>query len=153
MFNPDAQSSIPVTVAAIIDGERDVIANLANCAAVLFHTLPDVNWAGFYLVRDDELVLGPFHGKPACIRIGFGKGVCGAAWERSQTLRVDDVHTFPGHIACDATSLSELVVPIVVDQTIVAVLDIDSPQRARFTDDDVAIAEHVARLLAEGCDW
>ena len=119
-------------------GEPDPIANMANAAALIWETLPDLNWAGFYRNVDGELVLGPFQGRPACIRIPFGKGVCGAAAETLQVQRVEDVHAFPGHIACDAASASELVVPIVRDGKLIAVLDLDSPTPARFTEEDEA---------------
>jgi GAF domain-containing protein len=131
--------------------EPDAVANMANVAALIWETLPHLNWAGFYRNVDGELVLGPFQGRPACIRIPFGKGVCGAAAETLQVQRVDDVHAFPGHIACDAASLSELVVPIVREGKLVAVLDLDSPAPARFTEEDeagcVAVAELLARVL------
>ncbi len=123
---------------ALVTGEPDAIANMANAAAVIWETLPDLNWAGFYRNIDDELVLGPFQGRPACIRIPFGRGVCGAAAATMQVQRVDDVHAFSGHIACDAASESELVVPIVKDGRLVAVLDLDSPQKARFSAEDEA---------------
>ena len=119
-------------------GEPDPIANMANAAALIGETLPDLNWAGFYRNVDGELVLGPFQGRPACIRIPFGKGVCGVAAETLEVQRVEDVHAFPGHIACDAASASELVVPIVRDGKLIAVLDLDSPTPARFTEEDEA---------------
>jgi L-methionine (R)-S-oxide reductase len=119
-------------------GEPDPIANMANAAALIWETLPDLNWAGFYRNVDGELVLGPFQGRPACIRIPFGKGVCGVAAETLEVQRVEDVHAFPGHIACDAASASELVVPIVRDGKLIAVLDLDSPTPARFTEEDEA---------------
>lgn len=132
-------------------GEPDPIANMANVAALIWETLPDLNWAGFYRNLDGELVLGPFQGRPACIRIPFGTGVCGAAAETLQVQRVEDVHAFPGHIACDAASVSELVVPIVRDGKLIAVLDLDSPNPARFTEEDeagcVAVCELLAKLL------
>jgi GAF domain-containing protein len=136
-------------------GEPDPIANMANAAALIFENLPDLNWAGFYRNVGGEdagvLVLGPFQGRPACIRIPFGQGVCGAAAQTLQVQRIDDVHAFPGHIACDAASQSELVVPIVRDGQLVAVLDLDSPNRARFSEEDeagcVALCEILARVL------
>ena len=132
-------------------GEPDPIANMANAAALIWETLPDLNWAGFYRNVADELVLGPFQGRPACIRIAFGHGVCGTAAESLEVRRVDDVHAFPGHIACDAASASELVVPIVRDGKLIAVLDLDSPKKARFTAEDeagcVALCELLARIL------
>ena len=132
-------------------GEPDPIANMANAAALIWETLPNLNWAGFYRNVDGELVLGPFQGRPACIRIPFGKGVCGAAAETLQVQRVEDVHAFPGHIACDAASASELVVPIVRNGKLIAVLDLDSPTAARFTDEDetgcVALCDLLAKIL------
>lgn len=133
----------------LIGDETDPVANLANAAALLFHSLPDLNWAGFYLMRDGELVLGPFQGKPACIRIPVGRGVCGTAVAEARTQLVEDVHAFPGHIACDAASASELVVPVSVGGKVVAVIDLDSPTPRRFTPDDAVGGEAVAALLAE----
>ena len=121
---------------AVLTGESDRIANLANAAALLFWSLPAVNWAGFYLLKERELVLGPFQGKIACIRIKLGQGVCGSAAEQRQTLVVHNVHEFPGHIACDSASNSEIVVPIIKNDALIGVLDIDSPEFARFDDDD-----------------
>jgi L-methionine (R)-S-oxide reductase len=123
---------------ALLEGERDFIANAANFSSLLYHSLADVNWVGFYLLKDNELVLGPFQGKPACVRIAIGKGVCGVAAERRQTILVDNVHEFPGHIACDSASNSEVVVPLVVDGKLIGVLDLDSPSLARFDDDDAS---------------
>jgi GAF domain-containing protein len=130
-------------VEGILDGERDPIANAANVSAVLFHELPDVNWAGFYFLRDGELVLGPFQGHPACVRIALGAGVCGTAAERRETTVVPDVHAFPGHIACDARSRSEIVVPIVARERLVGVLDLDSPREARFGEGERVLLEDV----------
>ena len=130
-------------------GEPDPIANMANAAALIWETLPDLNWAGFYRNVDGELVLGPFQGRAACIRIPFGKGVCGAAAETLQVQRVADVHAFPGHIACDAASASELVVPIVRDGKLIAVLDLDSPSAGRFTEEDEAGCVALGSLLAK----
>jgi GAF domain-containing protein len=136
---------------ALVNGEPEPIANMANAAALIWETLPDLNWAGFYRNLGGELVLGPFQGRPACIRIPFGSGVCGAAAATLEVQRVDDVHAFPGHIACDAASASELVVPIVRAGELLAVLDLDSPSRARFTPEDadgcVKLAEVLARAL------
>jgi len=129
-------------------GEPDPIANMANAAALIWETLPGLNWAGFYRNVDSELVLGPFQGRAACIRIPFGKGVCGTAAETLQVQRVEDVNAFPGHIACDAASASELVVPIVRDGKLIAVLDLDSPTPARFTEEDEAGCIAVGSLLA-----
>jgi GAF domain-containing protein len=130
-------------------GEPDPVANMANAAALIWETLPELNWAGFYRNVGGELVLGPFQGRPACIRIPFGKGVCGAAAATLTVQRVDDVHAFPGHIACDSASASELVVPIVgADGELLAVLDLDSPQKARFDAEDEAGCLAVGKLLA-----
>ena len=128
-------------------GEPDAIANMANAAALLWEYLPDLNWAGFYRNVDGELVLGPFQGKAACIRIPFGSGVCGTAAITRESQLVDDVHLFPGHIACDAASASELVVPIVVDGELLGVLDLDSPTRGRFDTEDQAGCEALMTLI------
>ncbi|MFT7261417.1 MAG: L-methionine (R)-S-oxide reductase, partial [Glaciecola sp.] len=127
---------INAQVQALISDESDMIANMANIAAVLFNTLEQINWAGFYLFKHDQLVLGPFQGQPACIRIPMGRGVCGTAASSLQTIVVKDVHAFAGHIACDAASNSEIVVPIIVNKQLVAVLDIDSPVIERFDEHD-----------------
>ena len=136
-------------VDGLTTGEPDGVANMANVAALIWETLPDLNWAGFYRNVDGELVLGPFQGRPACIRIPFGTGVCGAAAATQQVQRVEDVHAFPGHIACDAASVSELVIPIVRDRKLIAVLDLDSPNPARFTEEDEAGCVAVCDLLAK----
>lgn len=133
---------------ALTAGEPDAIANMANAAALIWQHLPDLNWAGFYRNVGGELVLGPFQGKAACIRISFGKGVCGAAAAQRTTQLVADVHAFPGHIACDAASNAELVVPIVHDGALLGVLDLDSPTRARFDAEDAAGCEALIALLA-----
>ena len=133
---------------ALTADETDAIANMANAAALIGQYLPDLNWAGFYRAIGDELVLGPFQGKAACIRIAFGKGVCGTAAATRTTLRVDDVHAFSGHIACDAASASELVVPIVADDRLIGVLDLDSPAPSRFDAEDAAGCERLMALLA-----
>lgn len=134
----------------LVTGEPDPIANMANAAALIWETLPDLNWAGFYRNVGGELVLGPFQGRPACIRIRFGEGVCGAAAETRQVQRVDDVHAFPGHIACDSASASELVVPIVrADGELVGVLDLDSPRPSRFSEEDEAGCVRLADILAK----
>jgi GAF domain-containing protein len=134
----------------LIAGEPDSIANMANAAALISETLPDLNWAGFYRNVGGELVLGPFQGRPACIRIPFGKGVCGTAAVTLAVQRVDDVHAFPGHIACDSASASELVVPVVRDGQLLAVLDLDSPKKARFDAEDEAGCVRLAEVLAKG---
>jgi GAF domain-containing protein len=133
---------------ALTDGEPDAIANMANVAALLWESLPDLNWAGFYRNVGGELVLGPFQGRAACIRIPFGKGVCGTAAETRQPQRIDDVHDFPGHIACDSASASELVVPLVHDGHLLGVLDLDSPIKGRFDAADEAGCLELARLLS-----
>lgn len=134
---------------ALTAGEPDGVANMANVAALLWEYLPDVNWTGFYRMVDGELVLGPFQGKAACIRIGLGEGVCGAAAASGETQLVADVHAFPGHIACDANSASELVVPVKRDGRVVAVIDLDSPSLMRFDADDATGVEALADLLAD----
>ena len=131
---------------ALLADERDFIANAAQFSAFLFHELADLNWAGFYLNKGEQLVLGPFQGKVACVRIAFGRGVCGAAAASLQTQRVEDVHAFPGHIACDSASNSELVVPLVKEGRLIGVLDIDSDQPDAFTDED---ATRLAAILEE----
>ena len=133
---------------ALVAGERDGVANMANAAALIWETLPDLNWTGFYRNVGGELVLGPFQGRPACIRIPFGRGVCGVAAETLEIQRVDDVHAFDGHIACDSASESELVVPIVRDGALVAVLDLDSPKKGRFTEEDEQGCRQLADILA-----
>ena len=133
---------------ALTDGEPDAVANMANAAALIWQYLPDLNWAGFYRLLDDTLVVGPFLGKPACIRIAIGDGVCGVAAQTRTTQLVEDVHAFPGHIACDAASRSELVVPIVHDGRLIGVLDLDSPSAARFDSADAAGCEALMALLA-----
>jgi L-methionine (R)-S-oxide reductase len=130
-------------------GEPDAIANMANAAALIWETLPDLNWAGFYRNVGGELVVGPFQGRPACIRIKFGEGVCGVAAETRQVQRIEDVHAFPGHIACDAASNSEIVVPIVRDGELIGVLDLDSPKTGRFTEEDEAGCVKLAEILAK----
>ena len=134
---------------ALVAGEPDGIANMANAAALIWETVPDLNWVGFYRNVGGELVLGPFQGRPACIRIPFGKGVCGAAAAKREVQRVDDVHAFGGHIACDAASESELVVPIVRNGELLAVLDLDSPKKARFTAEDEAGCVRLGEILAK----
>src|SRR5688572_5562814 len=125
-------SNLASQLRSLLEGERDFIANAANVSSLLYHSLPDLNWAGFYLLKEGELVLGPFQGKPACVRIAMGKGVCGTAAERRQTLLVENVHEFPGHIACDNESNSEIVVPLIREQQLIGVLDLDSPLFDRF---------------------
>ena len=137
---------------ALFAGERDPLANSANLASLIFHTLPDLNWAGFYWLRGHELVLGPFQGKPACVRIAPGRGVCGTAAERRATVIVPNVHAFPGHIACDSASESEIVVPVIKGGRLLGVLDLDSPRLGRFSQDDAATLEAVVAHFAEASD-
>ena len=133
----------------LVAGEPDPIANMANASALIFETLPDVNWVGFYRNVGGELVLGPFQGRPACIRIAFGSGVCGVAAETRQVQRVEDVNAFPGHIACDSASASEIVVPLVRDGELIGVLDIDAPSKGRFTDEDEAGCVRLGEILQD----
>lgn len=138
---------------ALLDGERDAIANAANLSALIAAELPDLNWAGFYFARGAELVLGPFVGKPAVVRIAFGAGVCGAAWARMQTIVVPDVHSFDGHIACDTASNAEIVVPLVAPaSTFLGVLDVDSPTIDRFGEPDRVLLEALAALYVNASD-
>lgn len=134
---------------ALVGGERDPVANMANVAALLWQWLPDLNWTGFYRLQNSELVLGPFQGKPACVRIALGQGVCGTAARERRTVIVEDVHAFPGHIACDAASASEIVVPILIGGALLGVLDLDSPSRARFDAADAAGLEAFVRSLGQ----
>ncbi|CAH0346854.1 GAF domain-containing protein [Bacillus sp. CECT 9360] len=136
-------------LAALVEDETNMIANLSNASALLNHFLEDVNWVGFYLAEDDGLVLGPFQGLPACIRIPFGKGVCGTSAAERRTLRVEDVHQFPGHIACDAASQSEIVVPVLKGGNLIGVLDIDSPIKNRFDETDQKMLEEFTEILAK----
>jgi GAF domain-containing protein len=138
---------------ALLHGERDAIANQANVAALLWHSLPDLNWAGFYRLVNNQLVLGPFQGKPACVRISVGKGVCGTAAAKLKTMLVPDVHEFPGHIACDAASRSEIVVPLIKDGQLLGVLDLDSPKPGRFDAADQAGLESLVTALIQATDW
>jgi L-methionine (R)-S-oxide reductase len=131
----------------LLGGESDLVANAANTAALIFDALPDLNWAGFYFLKGGELVVGPFQGKPACVRIAMGKGVCGTAAAQRKTIVVPDVHAFPGHIACDAASQSEIVVPLVAGNELLGVLDIDSPRLARFDEGDARGIERLAELF------
>ena len=146
---PDLYRELADAAEAVTEGEPDAIANMANLSALIFDALPDLNWAGFYRNVDGELVLGPFQGRPACIRIPFGQGVCGVAAATRQVQRVDDVNVFPSHIACDSASASELVVPIMgADGELIAVLDLDSPRTGRFTAEDEAGCVRLAEILA-----
>lgn len=145
---PQLYDDLHSAALALVTGEADGVANMANVAALIWQFLPGLNWAGFYRVVDGELVLGPFIGKPACIRITLGSGVCGTAAASGTTQLVEDVHAFPGHIACDAESLSELVVPVIHDGTVTHVIDLDSPHLARFDSEDRAGIERLAITLA-----
>jgi L-methionine (R)-S-oxide reductase len=137
----------------LLDGERDLIANAANVAALIWQIVPDLNWAGFYLMKNGELVLGPFQGKPACVRIAVGKGVCGTAAARRETVVVQDVHSFPGHIACDSASNSEIVLPLIKDGVVHGVLDLDSPLLARFDEEDRRGFEDLVRIFINATDF
>jgi len=146
--NKDADyASLAEELNGLLSGESDFIANAANTSALLFEALPDVNWVGFYFLRKDELVVGPFQGKPACVRIPLGRGVCGTAAANRKTIVVRDVHEFPGHIACDAASQSEIVVPLLKTDVLLGVLDIDSPSVGRFDDADRRGIERIATIL------
>jgi len=146
-----AYAELARSLRALLQGERDIVANAANTAALIFWSLPDLNWAGFYLVEPErgDLLLGPFQGKPACVRIPVGRGVCGTAAARRETVVVPDVHAFPGHIACDSASNSEVVVPIVRDGKLLGVLDLDSPVHGRFDEVDARGLEALVRILVE----
>jgi GAF domain-containing protein len=149
LAKPESYRELNQQLAALFADERDGLANCANMAALFFQALPDLNWFGFYFLRGGELVLGPFQGKVACVRIALGRGVCGTAAARRETLLVPDVHAFPGHIACDAASRSEIVLPLLGDGKLYGVLDLDSPHEARFdTDDAAGLGEAVRLLLA-----
>lgn len=133
---------------ALLANETDAVANAANAAAAIYHTLPALNWAGFYFLRGEELIVGPFQGLPACVRIPLGRGVCGTAAAERRSILVPDVTAFPGHIACDVASRSELVVPLLRGDRVIGVLDLDSPQLARFDDNDKSGCETLARIIA-----
>jgi L-methionine (R)-S-oxide reductase len=138
---------------ALLEGERDWLANLANTAALLWWTLPDINWVGFYLYRNGELVLGSFQGKPACVRIPIGRGVCGTAAARRQSVVVPDVDAFPGHIACDSASRSEIVIPMLLGDRLLGVLDVDAPVLERFEETDRQGLEALVQILIGATDW
>ena len=146
---PTQYTQLLAQAQALLHGERDRIANAANLSALVYHALPDLNWVGFYFFDGDELVVGPFQGLPACVRIPLAKGVCGAAARLRQTQRVEDVNAFPGHIACDSASRSELVVPLYQGDTLLGVLDLDSPLPARFDADDQAGLEAIAQAYLD----
>jgi L-methionine (R)-S-oxide reductase len=140
-------------LASLLEGESDAIANAANMASLLYHVLPDVNWVGFYFLKGGELVLGPFHGKPACVRIAVGKGVCGTAAESRRSVLVPDVREFPGHIACDTASRSEVVTPLAKDGRLIGVLDLDSPEAGRFDETDREGCEALARVYMDRTEF
>jgi len=139
--------------AALLEGQRDRVANAANLSSLIFNLMPDVNWAGFYFLKGSELVVGPFQGKPACVTIPLGKGVCGTAAATREVQRVADVHVFDGHIACDADSRSELVVPLLLGDKVLGVLDLDSPFPARFGEKEQQMAVELAELYVRSVDW
>lgn len=146
------QAELARQAQGLLAGERDWIANAANLSALIYGALPDLNWAGFYFLKGEELVLGPFQGKPACVRIAVGRGVCGAAVQQRKTLRVADVNAFPDHIACDSASRSELVVPLIAGGKALGVLDLDSPKPGRFSAIDQAGLEHLAAIFLAASD-
>jgi L-methionine (R)-S-oxide reductase len=142
-----AYAELARDLTALLSGERDLVANAANTSALIYDALPDLNWAGFYLYKSGELVLGPFQGKPACVRIAMGKGVCGTAAQRRETILVEDVHAFPGHIACDSASNSEIVIPLIQGTELLGVLDLDSPKLRRFGAVDQQGLEGLAKIF------
>lgn len=146
---PELYEELARQLSGLLHGETDTIANLANASALIFQSLPDLNWAGFYLMKDGELVLGPFQGRTACVRIAVGQGVCGTAVAQRRTQLVPDVHAFPGHIACDAASRSEVVVPLIAAGEVRGVLDLDSPTAARFDEIDAKGCERFVEVLLE----
>jgi GAF domain-containing protein len=149
LSKPELYRELTAQIAALIEGETDAVANMANCAALIFNSLPDVNWAGFYLLKGCELVIGPFQGKPACVRIALGRGVVGTAAEKRTTIRVPDVNQFPGHIVCDSASKSEVVVPLVSeDSHLLGVLDVDSPELDRFDAEDEEGLRAIGKIIA-----
>jgi L-methionine (R)-S-oxide reductase len=146
---PELYRELATQISALVQDETDPIANMANCAAVLFHSVPRLNWVGFYLLKGGELVIGPFQGRPACVRIALGRGVVGTAAEKRTTIRVADVNQFPGHIACDTASRSEVVVPLVSnDSHLLGVLDVDSPELDRFDAEDDAGLRAIGKIIA-----
>ncbi len=153
MYNTD-YGKLQKDLQSLLVGETNWLANMANTAALMFQELEGINWAGFYLLEGDELILGPFQGKPACVRIAMGKGVCGAAAQRRQPIVVPDVHQFPGHIACDPASKSEVVIPMITaNDELLGVLDVDSPYFGRFTDADSLGLAGVVSILLSSCLW
>lgn len=148
----DLYASLAQQLAALLEGEPDAVANAANMSALIYQLVPDLNWAGFYFMRGPELVLGPFQGKVACVRIPVGRGVCGTAVERAASIVVPDVHAFPGHIACDGASRSELVVPLIRNGRVLGVLDLDSPHPNRFDDEDREGCERLVRIYLDASE-
>jgi L-methionine (R)-S-oxide reductase len=149
----DLYRDLAASLESLLDGETDALANLSNAAGLVNQALDGINWCGFYLLRGEELVLGPFQGKPACVRIPLGKGVCGTAAARRETIVVPDVREFPGHIACDADSRSEIVVPILTAGRLVGVLDVDAPETGRFDEEDRRGLERFVNALAPEVSW
>lgn len=149
LSKPELYRELATQISGLVQDETDPVANMANCAAVLFHSLPRLNWVGFYLLKGGDLVLGPFQGRPACVRIGFGRGVVGTAAEKRTTIRVANVNEFPGHIVCDSASKSEIVVPLVSDDShLLGVLDVDSPEHDRFDADDEVGLRAIGKIIA-----
>ena len=148
----ETHAELAAQARALLEGERDFTANAANLSALIYHSLPDLNWAGFYWMKDGELVLGPFQGKPACVRIAVGRGVCGTAVRDRKSIVVPDVNAFPGHIACDSASSSEVVVPVVKDGRVIGVLDLDSPTRGRFGEADARALEALVAIFVSATD-
>ena len=144
-----AYASLATALRGLLEHEHDAIANAANTSALVFDALPEINWAGFYFLKGSELLVGPFQGKPACVRIALGQGVCGTAASRAASLIVPDVHDFPGHIACDAASRSEIVIPLLAGPSVLGVLDLDSPRPARFDDEDRRGLEQLVKIYLE----
>jgi L-methionine (R)-S-oxide reductase len=145
----DLYDQLAAQLSSLLAGERDLIANAANFSSLIFHSLPDLNWAGFYFLKNDELLLGPFQGRPACVRIAVGQGVCGTAAAKCVTTIVPNVHDFPGHIACDSASNSEIVVPLMKGERLLGVLDLDSPLASRFDEADAAGLQTLVKILLE----
>ena len=151
--NDGSGSGLLAQARALLGGQRDLVANAANLSALLFYALEQVNWVGFYFLKDGQLVVGPFQGRPACVTIPLGRGVCGTAAATRRVQRVADVHDFPGHIACDVESRSEIVVPLLADGTLLGVLDLDSPVAKRFTRQDEELLVEIAECFVQSVDW
>ena len=148
----EVYDQLAAQLSSLLDGERDLVANAANFSSLIFHSRSDLNWAGFYFLKDDELVLGPFQGKPACVRIAVGQGVCGAAAANCVTTIVPNVHEFPGHIACDSASNSEIVIPLMKGERLIGVFDLDSPILGRFDDEDAIGLNRLVSVLIESSE-